>query len=144
MIMATLQQFVDAQEHGYLQGADYQTAFAELCNGQKRTHWIWYVLPQIKGLGGDETTELFAITDLQQAKDYAAHPILGARLRECCEVLLTQPTDDPMAIFGWTDAFKLHACMTLFHRAVPEEPLFTQVLEKFCMGREHDDTLALL
>ncbi len=142
--MATLQQFIDAQEHGYLEGKDYKTAFSELCNGQKRTHWIWYVFPQIKGLGGDETTERFAITDLQQAKEYAAHPILGVRLRECCKVLLVQPTDDPVAIFGLTDALKLRACMTLFHAAVPEEPLFVQILDKYCMGKEDDDTLELL
>ncbi len=142
--MATLQQFVDAQEHGYLLGADYKTALEEISKGEKRKHWIWYVFPQIKGLSDDEITELFAITDLQQAREYAAHPILGARLRKCCEVLLTHPTDDPVSIFGLTDALKLRACMTLFHEAVPEETLFVQILDKYCMGKEDDDTLELL
>ncbi len=139
-----LQRFLDAQEHGYSFGETYQTALAEIQNGRKVTHWIWYVFPQIRGLGKSSTTARFSIQNLAEARDYYAHPILGARLLEITEALLQAKTDDPMVIFGRTDAFKLRSCMTLFKAAAPEQPLFQQVLDRFCLGNEDERTLARL
>ncbi len=139
-----LQKFLDAQEKGYSFGSNYATAIAELRRGKKETHWIWYVLPQIRGLGKSGTTALFSIGDLEEARAYAEHPILGARLNECTEVLLSLPTDDPMAIFETVDALKFHSCMTLFAAAVPENRLFRAALDKFCLGKPDKKTLNIL
>ena len=139
-----LQKFLDAQDHGYGFGETYQTALSEIRKGRKITHWIWYVFPQIQGLGISGTTAYFSIKDLSEARDYCDHPVLGARLREITEVLLQIPTDDPMAVFGSTDAFKMRSCMTLFCHAAPEEALFRKTLEKFCRGIEDDRTLCIL
>ncbi len=140
-----LQKFLDAQEHGYGEDtSDYPTALAEIRSGEKLTHWMWYVFPQIDGLGWSGTTAYFSIKNLQEARDYIQHPILGARLCEITEVLCNLPCSDPMVIFGDPDAYKLRSCMTLFHEAAPEEPLFRKALDKFCMGMPDDETLAVL
>lgn len=142
--LTDLQKFIDAQDHGYGFGETYQTALAEMKQGEKFSHWIWYVFPQIQGLGRSGTTAYFSIKDLSEAKDYYAHPILGARLKEITETLLDIESDDPMAVFGYPDAFKLRSCMTLFKHAAPEQELFQRVLEKFCRGSEDDKTLDIL
>lgn len=139
-----LQKFINAQERGYGFGENYQTALTEMKQGEKISHWIWYVFPQIQGLGRSGTTAYFSIKDLSEAKDYYAHPILGARLKEITETLLDIESDDPMAVFGYPDAFKLRSCMTLFKYAAPEQDLFQKLLDKFCRGNEDEKTLKIL
>lgn len=142
--LTDLQKFVDAQEHGYSFGETYETALSEMRQGQKITHWIWYVFPQIQGLGISGTTAYFSIKDLNEAKDYYAHPVLGARLIEITEELLKIRTDDPMAVFGYPDAYKVRSCMTLFKYAALEQELFQKGLDKFCRGTEDDKTVEIL
>lgn len=139
-----LQRFIDAQDHGYGFGETYETARSEMEHGYKISHWIWYVFPQIRGLGRSGTTAYFSIKDLSEAADYYAHPILGARLVAICEVLLKIESDDPMSVFGFPDAFKVRSCMTLFRHAAPEQTVFQQVLDKFCRGIEDEKTLHIL
>ena len=139
-----LQKFINAQNHGYSFGATYQTALSEIKQGRKISHWIWYVFPQIQGLGHSSTSVYFSIKNLQEAKDYYTHPVLGARLTEITEELLKLETDDPMAVFGRIDAYKLRSCMTLFKYAVPEQEIFQKVLDKFCRGNEDGKTLRIL
>lgn len=142
--LTDLQKFLDAQEHGYSFGDPYATALEEIRNERKITHWIWYVFPQIRGLGSSDITAYFSIKDLQEAEDYAAHPVLGARLREITQVLLQAECDDLMVIAGRIDAQKIRSCMTLFMYAAPEEPLFRQALDRFCMGNEDYRTVKRL
>jgi len=141
--LTDLQKFVDAQEHGYSFGETYETALSEMRQGQKVSHWIWYVFPQIQGLGISGTTAYFSINDLNEAKDYYAHPILGTRLIEITGELLKIQTDDPMTVFGYPDAYKVRSCMTLFKYAAPEQDLFQKVLDKFCRGMEDDKTVEI-
>lgn len=131
-----LQKFIDAQDYGYSFGKTYQTAFEEMKKGRKITHWIWYVFPQIQGLGFSDTTAYFSIKNLQEAIDYYEHPILGKRLTEITETLINIESDDPMNVFGYPDAYKLRSCMTLFNHAAPECDLFQKVLDKYCQGME--------
>ncbi|MCM1508183.1 MAG: DUF1810 family protein [Ruminococcus flavefaciens] len=142
--LTDLQKFIDAQDNGYSFGETYQTALQEMKQREKLTHWIWYVFPQIQGLGHNDTTAYFSIKDLSEAKDYYAHPILSARLLEITRVLLDIETDDPMAVFGYTDAFKVRSCMTLFKHTAPEQELFQKVLDKFYRGNEDEKTLEIL
>ncbi len=139
-----LQKFIDAQECGYGFGETYQTALLEMKRGQKITHWIWYIFPQIKGLGVSDITVYFSIKDIEEARDYYEHPVLGQRLTEITSVLLDVDNDDPMAVFGYIDAFKIRSCMTLFKHTAPEQTLFQQVLDKFCRGIEDDKTTMIL
>lgn len=142
--LTDLQKFVDAQEYGYSFGETYETALSEMKQGQKVSHWIWYVFPQIQGLGISGITAYFSIKDLNEAKDYYSHPVLGARLIEITEELLKIQTDDPMVVFGYPDAYKVRSCMTLFKYAAPEQELFQKVLDKFCCGMEDDKTVEIL
>ena len=139
-----LQKFIDAQESGDSFGETYNTALSEMKQGYKASHWIWYVFPQIRGLGRSGTTAYFSIKDLQEAIDYYAHPVLGTRLVEICKVLLNIASDDPMSVFGYPDAFKVRSCMTLFKHAATEETVFQRVLDKFCQGNEDGKTLRIL
>lgn len=139
-----LQRFIDAQEHGYSYGETYQTALKETKQGMKLSCWMWYVFPQIKGLGISGTTAYFSINDLTEAGDYYAHPILGERLIEITSALLDIDNNDPVAVFGIPDAYKLRSCMTLFKHAAPDNELFQRVLEKFCQGTEDEKTLEQL
>lgn len=139
-----LQRFVDAQENGYMLCSDYKTALEEIHNGCKLTHWMWYVFPQIEGLGFSDTTKYFSIKNLNEAVNYYKNPVLGKRLIEISKELLALDTDDPVAVFGSIDAFKIRSCMTLFNIAVPDEPVFRQVLDKFCMGNSDYRTLKIL
>jgi uncharacterized protein (DUF1810 family) len=112
----------------------YDDAMAELRRGRKTSHWMWFVFPQIAGLGHSAMSQHFAIAGLDEARAYLAHPVLGARLRECAEAVLATGAPTAVAIFGPTDAMKLRSSMTLFHRAVPDEPLFRRVLDNFYAG----------
>ena len=133
-----LQRFVDAQAQTYNQ------ALAELREGQKRTHWMWFVFPQLAGLGRSGMAQRFAISGLAEARAYAAHPTLGRRLVECARALTDLDTADPVAVLGSVDAQKLQSSMTLFARAVPDEPLFRQVLDHYFDGVEDGGTTSRL
>ncbi len=127
---ADLERFVDAQDSG----GSYQQALAELRAGRKRSHWIWYVFPQVKGLGMSPTSQHFGIDGLSEAQAYLAHPALGPRLLECARTLLDLEESDPVEIFGSLDAMKVRSSMTLFARADPKQPIFTAVLERYFGG----------
>lgn len=142
--MKDLQRFINAQEHGYSFGADYDTALAEIRNGRKISHWIWYVFPQIEGLGFSDTAKYFSISDMNEAVEYINHPVLSARLIEISSELLKLESNDPMEILGNPDCYKLRSCMTLFKYAKPDEPVFQQVLDKFYGGKEDKRTLKII
>ena len=112
----------------------YDGALEELRLGRKTGHWIWFVFPQIAGLGHSAMSHTYAIASLDEARAYLAHPVLGARLRECARVVLATKGRTAEEIFGPTDAMKLRSCMTLFHRAAPDESVFGQVLERYYSG----------
>lgn len=133
-----LQRFVDAQRDSY------DTALAELRAGAKRSHWMWFVFPQVAGLGRSATAQHFAISGLDEARAYLAHPVLGPRLRECARALAELDGSDPVAVLGPVDAQKLRSSMTLFARADPDEPLFRAVLDRYFGGREDEATTSRL
>jgi uncharacterized protein (DUF1810 family) len=124
-----LQRFVDAQDAG----GTWETALAELRAGRKRTHWAWFVFPQLAGLGHSPTARRYALQGLAEARAYLAHPVLGPRLRASAAALLTLPDCDPVAVLGEVDALKLRSSMTLF-AAASEEPVFREVLTRCCGG----------
>ena len=126
------------------QARDYDDALREIRSGRKRTHWIWYIFPQLDGLGYSPTAQYYGIRDLEQAKDYMAHPVLGPRLLEISEALLALPSSDPGAVMGYPDDLKLCSSMTLFELAAPDQPVFGKVLDKFYGGRRDPLTLRLL
>jgi uncharacterized protein (DUF1810 family) len=136
----SLQRFVDAQDAG----RTYQQALRELRAGAKRGHWMWFVFPQVAGLGRSPTAQHYAISGLAEARGYLAHPVLGPRLRECAEVLTGLSGTSAVAVFGSLDAQKLHSSMTLFHRAAPDEPVFAAVLEQWFGGRLDEGTTSRL
>jgi uncharacterized protein (DUF1810 family) len=134
-----LDRFVQAQDCGDA----YEHAFAELRRGRKTSHWMWFVFPQLAGLGRSAMSRRYAISGLEEARAYLEHPVLGARLRECARVV-ADAADDPETIFGGIDALKLHSSMTLFARAAPHESVFTDVLERHFAGRPDERTEQLL
>lgn len=117
----------------------YDIALVEIKKGKKQSHWMWYIFPQLKGLGKTTTSELYGITDLQEAQDYLAHPVLGARLREITQAVLNVKDKTAFEIFGTPDYLKLKSCMTLFKLAAPEESIFQEVIDSYYMG--YDDGL---
>jgi uncharacterized protein (DUF1810 family) len=136
-----LQRFHAAQQ----QGDAYVTALAELRAGRKRGHWIWFVFPQLDGLGSSPMARRYAIRSLDEAHAYLADDVLGARLRECCEALLALDVHaDAEAVLGGIDAIKLRSSMTLFALADPGEPLFARVLERWYDGERDAATEQLL
>jgi uncharacterized protein (DUF1810 family) len=116
----------------------------ELRAGRKTSHWMWFVFPQVAGLGTSTMAQRYAIASLEEARAYLAHPVLGARLRECCGLLLRAPTDDAHAIFGSPDEMKLRSCLTLFAAADPADAAFEACLRRFYDGERDPRTLALL
>ena len=138
-----LNRFVEAQGAG----GTYAAALAELRRGRKTSHWMWFVFPQISGLGRSEMAQRYAVADLAEARAYLADPVLGQRLRECCEVLLELRGGDAVAVFGGIDAVKLRSSMTLFSRAAEVEldrGLFESVLAKFFDGQADPATVERL
>ncbi|HEX3616766.1 MAG TPA: DUF1810 domain-containing protein [Solirubrobacteraceae bacterium] len=135
-----LQRFVDAQDDGGV----YAQALAELRAGRKRGHWIWFVFPQIDGLGSSATARLYAIGSVGEAAAYLAHPLLGPRLIDACEALLALPTRDAAAVLGGLDAIKLRSSMTLFAHVDGTAPVFAEVLERFYGGERDAATERLL
>ena len=137
----SLQRFVDAQSQTYDQ------ALAELRAGQKRTHWMWFVFPQVAGLGRSETARFYALSGVEEAQAYLEHPTLGSRLVECAETLAGLPTSDPVSVLGTIDAMKLKSSMTMFaHAAETDEgrAVFRTVLEKYFGGAEDPETVRRL
>jgi uncharacterized protein (DUF1810 family) len=116
------------------QSGTYEHAVAELGRGQKTSHWMWFVFPQIAGLGQSATSRRYAIASLAEARAYLTHPVLGPRLRECAAVLVNLSSRTADQIFGGIDGVKLRSSMTLFQHADPDEPLFRQVLDKYFDG----------
>jgi uncharacterized protein (DUF1810 family) len=133
-----LQRFVAAQDPVYAQ------VKAELAAGAKTSHWMWFVFPQLKALGRSGTARHFGIASLDEARAYARHPLLGARLRECGRILLALRGFSALQIFGSIDAMKLRSCLTLFERAAPTEPLWGDLLQRYCGGERDAVTLQLL
>src|SRR5438067_10196410 len=133
-----LGRFVEAQE------GVFDRALAELRAGRKRTHWMWFVFPQLDGLGRSPTAQRYAIGDIDEALAYLRHPVLGPRLRECVDALLALDLNDAVAVLGPVDAMKLRSSMTLFAIADPDEPAIANVLDKFFDGVRDDATAALL
>lgn len=133
-----LERFLEAQEDVYA------VALAELERGKKQTHWIWFILPQLRGLGASPMSVTYGISGLAEAIAYLAHPVLGARLRACVEAMLGHPGLTARDILGDVDARKLHSCLTLFSRAAPADALFSQALAVFFAGRPDPKTIELL
>jgi uncharacterized protein (DUF1810 family) len=135
---ADLERFVQAQ------AGVYDGVLGELRRGRKTGHWIWFVFPQLAGLGRSPTSMHYAIASLEEARAYLAHPVLGPRLRDSAQLVLDADAPSAAAIFGDLDAMKLRSSMTLFHRAAPAEPVFRAVLERYFGGMADPATDALL
>ena len=133
-----LRRFVEAQKGGY------DRALAEIRAGRKRTHWMWYIFPQIHGLGASPAAKDFAIKSLSEAHAYLEHPILGPRLIECAEAVLAIKGRTAVEIFGSPDDLKLRSCATLFGEASPPGSVFEKVLAKYYQRRPDTETLRLL
>jgi uncharacterized protein (DUF1810 family) len=125
------------------QGRVMDEVFAELRAGQKRSHWMWFVFPQLRGLGTSSMAEIFGIASLEEARSYLAHPVLGPRLRECCTLLLAVPDRTAHDILGSPDDLKFRSCLSLFALAAPQETLFRDCLERFYGGGMDARTVAL-
>jgi uncharacterized protein (DUF1810 family) len=133
-----LDRFVQAQ------AASYAQALAELRAGRKRSHWSWFILPQVDGLGSSAMATRYAIRSLAEAKAYLGHPLLGARLRECVAAMNAHSGTSARDILGDVDATKFRSCLTLFAQACPSEPLFAEALDRFFAGEPDQATLAIL
>lgn len=136
-----LSRFVDAQD----EASSYDEAMRELRRGRKTGHWIWYVFPQVVGLGRSAMAQTYAVNGLDEAKAYLAHPVLGPRLRESAGIVAASPVTDPDVLMGSPiDAVKLCSSMTLFHLADPDEPVFRRVLDRLFGGALDEETVAIL
>lgn len=133
-----LSRFVEAQD------ACIERVRAELRSGRKTTHWIWYIFPQLKGLGQSAMSEHYGISGVEEAQAYLAHPLLGPRLMDCIELVLAARPSSAEAMFGTPDHMKFHSCLTLFAEASPGVPLFGEALATFFKGRRDGATLRLL
>lgn len=136
--MDNLSRFLEAQ------ATAYDKALEEIRSGRKRSHWIWYIFPQLKGLGMSQTSEFYGIEDLEEAKAFLAHPVLGQRLREITTALAELHEYDPEKVVGYPDNLKVRSCMTLFHAADPDEKLFQLILDKYYDGQKDPVTLEKL
>lgn len=137
-VSSPLERFVLAQER------DYARALAELSAGRKQSHWIWYVLPQLRELGRSQMAREYGIAGRQEAMDYIAHPVLGPRLVETVRAVLGHPERTAAEILGEIDAVKFRSCLTLFAQVAPSEPVFAQALDVFYAGQADQQTLRLL
>jgi len=131
-----LERFVAAQD----QGGVYDSAVSELRAGHKTGHWMWFVFPQIAGLGESAMSRRYAIGSLDEARAYLDHPVLGARLAECARILSERDDLSAVEIFGSVDAQKLRSSMTLFARAAPADPVFQMVLDRYFAGSADEHT----
>ena len=133
-----LQRFVDAQD------PVWDRVQAELRRGRKSSHWMWFVFPQVAGLGSSPTARAYAVSGLDEARAYLAHPVLGPRLREAAELAAAVPAGTASEVFGYPDDLKLRSSMTLFARAAPDETVFADVLDRYFDGAPDPRTLELL
>jgi len=133
-----LERFINAQKY------DYDQALSEIRSGHKRSHWIWYIFPQLKGLGFSSTSEFYGIHGAGEAKAYMADPVLRDRLLEISCALLALASNDPTDVMGYPDDLKLKSSMTLFAAVAPEYDVFQKVLDKFFHGKQDQRTLDLL
>ena len=133
-----LKRFIEAQE------SDYSIALAEIKGGKKQSHWMWYIFPQVMGLGYTGTSITYGIKDLDEAAAYLNHEVLGKRLVEISNILLTLETNDAYKVFGGTDTMKLRSSMTLFSLVPGADKVFQLVLDKFFKGEQDERTLQLL
>ena len=133
-----LPRFVDVQEHVF------SNVLSELTRGRKRGHWIWFIFPQLKGLGHSPNSEFFGISSLEEAAAYLQHPVLGPRLTECTRLVNAVEEHSAEDIFGEIDAMKFRSCMTLFARAAPDNRVFMQALQKYFAGEFDPLTIQLL
>ena len=133
-----LDRFVRAQQH------DYERALLEIAGGRKRTHWMWYIFPQLDGLGFSSTAKYYGIKSAEEARAYLAHPVLGPRLLECAEAAVAVEGRSAREIFGSPDDVKLRSCATLFACASPPGSVFERLLTKYYAGGRDDKTLRLL
>jgi uncharacterized protein (DUF1810 family) len=133
-----LTRFIAAQEHAY------DTALAEVTQGRKRSHWMWYIFPQLRGLGFSPTAQLYGISGSEEARAYLAHPVLGPRLIAICEAALAIEGCSATEIFGKPDDMKLRSCATLFAQISALNSVFHMLLEKYFGGEEDPHTLELL
>lgn len=135
---ARFAEFVEAQE------PVYDRVLRELEAGLKETHWIWFIFPQLAALGRSSTSKKYGLASKAEARKYFEHPVLGARLRECTQIMLSSPKRDISSILGYPDDLKFRSSMTLFAAAAPEEPIFKAALEKFFEGKPDPLTSELL
>lgn len=133
-----LDRFIEAQNSIYSQ------ALGEIIRGRKTTHWMWFIFPQLAGLGRSEMAQRYGVVSLNEARAYLAHPVLGNRYLECVEALQDLPLSDPKAVLGSIDATKLHSSLTLFAEADPKQKLFKAALERWFRGIRDEHTLDLL
>ena len=133
-----LKRFLSAQE------GVYERALAELKSGQKRTHWMWYIFPQFDGLGYSPTAKRYAIKSIEEARQYLNHPVLGKRLLECTEALISINGGSLSEIFGYPDDMKFKSSMTLFEKIAGSGSVFSSALDKYCHGERDAMTLRLL
>ncbi len=133
-----LARFLEAQE------LMYGTALSELKNGRKHSHWMWFVFPQIDGLGSSPTAKRYAIKSTAEAKAYLNHPVLGARLTECTKTLLNIKGLSASDIFGYPDDLKFCSSMTLFEHVTSRDSLFSRALDQYCDGQRDNKTLTII
>lgn len=133
-----LRRFLSAQE------GVYEKALSELKGGQKQTHWMWFIFPQLDGLGYSPTAKRYSIKGLEEARQYLEHPVLGKRLRECTEAVLALKGGSVSEIFGYPDDLKFASSMTLFEKAAGPGSLFSITIDKYCHGEQDAATLRLL
>ncbi len=134
----SLQRFIDAQQ------SDYETALSEIKRGRKQSHWMWYIFPQIRGLGFSATSKLYAIKNLKEAQAYLNHPLLGKRLKEITDALINLSSNNAHEIFGSPDDLKLKSSMTLFASLPDADPVFESALKKFFKGEKDAKTLSII
>lgn len=134
----------DLDRYKKAQAMDYEKALAEIRQGKKRGHWIWYIFPQLVGLGHSDMSWFFAIHSLEEAQAYMRDGVLGARLLEISQALLELETDNPTQVMGYPDDMKLCSCMTLFALAAPQHEVFKQVLDKYYHGKMDTRTRRIL
>ena len=136
--MNNLERFIDAQR------SSYPIALSEIKNGKKQSHWMWFIFPQVEGLGFSTTSKYYAIKDLDEAAEFLKHPILGERLIQICHELLNLHSSDAHKIFGSPDDLKLKSSMTLFSSVNNTDPVFQLVLDKFFRGSKDSKTLQII
>jgi uncharacterized protein (DUF1810 family) len=138
IVILQMNRFLEAQEK------NYATALSEIRHGRKETHWMWYIFPQIQGLGHSVPSQYYAIKDLKEATTFLHHPLLGSRLIRISKAVLDLPGNDPTKIFGSPDDLKLRSSMTLFSLVKDADPVFRRVLDKYFKGAKDPKTMKLL